>query len=205
MKRLLKLLFWIGVLYVAYIGYSIWTFEGEETHNTDAAIVLGAAAYHDKPSPVLRERVNHAVKLYKKGDVDHIIFTGGKGEGAPFAESEVARDYAVELGVPKQDTFVDMTSKITEGNIINAKLIGQEQGFEDYTVVSDPLHMKRSMAIANQINLDSEASPTTTSAYQTLETRVPFFLREWGFYFLYKGSLVIPDTWKPDDWVPVNR
>ncbi|MCD5325279.1 MULTISPECIES: YdcF family protein [Pontibacillus] len=206
MKRLLTLLFWVGILYVGYIGYSIWTFEGDRPlESTDAAVVLGAAAYYDKPSPVLKERVNHAVKLYKDGKVDHVILTGGKGEGAPFAESEVARDYAVEKGVPKEDTFVDLTSKITEGNIINAKLIGEEQGFKDYTLVSDPLHMKRSMAIANQINLDAVASPTETSAYQSLETRVPFFLREWAFYFLYKGSLIVPDSLKPDDWVPVNR
>ncbi len=179
MRKLLQLLLLLVLVYVGYAGYSIWTFTGND-HNekTDAAIVLGAAAYYDKPSPVFQERINHALKLYKNNKVDHLIFTGGKGDGAQYSESEVARMYAIRKGVAKKDISIEKASKITEQNLDEAKTLGEKKGFETYRLVSDPLHMKRAMAMARDRNMDVRASPTQTSAYKSLETRVPFFLSE---------------------------
>ncbi|QHE53516.1 YdcF family protein [Pontibacillus sp. HMF3514] len=191
MKKLLQLLLLLVLVYVGYAGYSIWTFTGNDYNKkTDAAIVLGAAAYYDKPSPVFQERINHALKLYKNNKVDHLIFTGGKGDGAQYAESEVAKMYAIRNGVPKKDISIETASKITEQNLDEAKKLGEKKGFETYRLVSDPLHLKRAMAMARDRNMDVHASPTQTSAYKSLETRVPFFLREWMFYLGYEASVI---------------
>jgi len=92
------------VLYVTWMTISIISYSNDRNEViSDAAIVLGAGISHDKPSPVFRERINHAIYLYRQGKVEHLIFTGGLGEGETLAESEVARMYAIENAVlPKK-------------------------------------------------------------------------------------------------------
>ena len=60
-------------------------------NEADAAVVLGAAAWGNKPSPVFRERINHALTLYQTGRVKKIIFTGGTPKAGFATEAEVAR------------------------------------------------------------------------------------------------------------------
>ncbi|MFE8699694.1 YdcF family protein [Cytobacillus sp. FJAT-54145] len=185
-RRLFSLLIIFIVFLVGYSAYSVWSFsEKNELVKSDAAIVLGAAAWHNRPSPVLKERVNHSIWLYDNGYVDKLIFTGGKGEGAPFAESEVARDYAISQNVAPEDIFIETKSTITEENLLYAQEIAFEHNLNSFTVVSDPLHMKRAILLAENIGLDVHSSPTTTSAYQSLNSKIPFFFREVFFYVGY--------------------
>src|SRR5690606_27783546 len=90
------LILWAGLSMLRIYLYSTET----DPDPADAAIVLGAAEYNNRPSPVFKERINHAVDLYNEGGVKALIFTGGAGTGSPYAESEVGRDYAVKKGVP---------------------------------------------------------------------------------------------------------
>ena len=153
------------------------------------AVVLGAAAWDDEPSPVLRERINHSIWLYENDYVDKIIFTGGKGKGNQYAESEVARDYAIKNNVSPEDILIETTSKITEENLKYAYEIAVEENFNTFTIVSDPLHMKRALLMAQNIGMDAYSSPTQSSVYKTLNSKVPFFLRELFFYTGYIFSL----------------
>jgi uncharacterized SAM-binding protein YcdF (DUF218 family) len=185
----LRVILAIAVSFFAFISYSafsIWSFSDEiQLVETDVAIVLGAAVWDDGPSPVLRERINHAVWLYENHYVGKIIFTGGKGEGDKYAESEVARDYAIENNIDPEDIMIETKSEITEENLKYAYKIAVENNLDTFTIVSDPLHMKRAMLMAKNIGMDAYTSPTQSSAYRTLDTKVPFFLRELFFYVGY--------------------
>ncbi|TKI82143.1 YdcF family protein, partial [Bacillus wiedmannii] len=77
-------------------------------------------------------------------------------------------------GVKEEDILIETKSLFTEENLKNAKEVGIENGIRTYTIVSDPLHMKRAMRIAKHINIEAYASPTPTSAYKTLDTEIPF-------------------------------
>jgi len=175
---------------VAYPGVSIWSFSNNvQLVKSDVAVVLGAAAWGNEPSPVLRERINHAIWLYENDYVDNIIFTGGKGDGDQYAESEVARDYAIKNNVHEEHIFIETKSKITEENLKYAYEIAVENNFITFTIVSDPLHMKRAMLMAEQTGMDANSSPTQSSAYKSLNSKVPFFLRELFFFIGYIFSL----------------
>lgn len=178
------------VIFIGYSAFSIWTFKDKvELVKTDAAIVLGAAAWNDKPSPVFRERINYSIWLYENNYVDKIIFTGGKGKDDKYAESEVARDYAIKNNVNSEDILIETKSKITEENLKYAYEIAMEENLNTFTIVSDPLHMKRAMLISKTIGMESYASPTQSSVYKTLNSQVPFFFRELFFYIGYIISL----------------
>jgi uncharacterized SAM-binding protein YcdF (DUF218 family) len=86
---------------------------GNSSNNikADAAIVLGAAVWGEEPSPVFRERINHAINLYKNGYVKTIIFTGGVGESHEPAEAIVGKKYAIAQQVKAGDIFTETQSR----------------------------------------------------------------------------------------------
>lgn len=189
--RLMLAIILVLFIFISYSAFNIWSFSNKVQYvKTDAAVVLGAAAWGDEPSPVLRERVNHSIWLYESGYVDKIIFTGGKGEGAMYAESEVAREYAVKNNVNPEDILIETKSRITEENLTYAYEIAVQQNFRTFTIVSDPLHMKRAMLMAKNTGMEEAySSPTQTSVYKSLDSKIPFFLRELFFYIGYIFSL----------------
>ncbi len=180
------------ILFISYAAYDIWSnrFKTDEVP-TDAAVVLGAASWNGKPSPVFRERINHAISLYKNGSIKKIIFTGGTKFESELEEARTAKAYALKHDVKDEDILIETQSRFTEDNLKNAKQVGIDNGLHTYTIVSDPLHMKRAMRIAKHIGMDAYASPTPTSAYKTLDTEIPFFFKELCSYIGYVASLPI--------------
>ncbi|MBD2567170.1 YdcF family protein [Anabaena lutea] len=151
----------------------------------DAAIVLGAAVWGKQPSPVFRERINHAINLYQNGYVRTLIFTGGVGNGDELAEALVGKLYAVSKGVKSSDILIETTSRTTSQNLQNASELVANYQFKKILIVSDPLHLKRAVLMARNLGLDAQPSPTPTTRYQSLNSQLPFLIRETYFYFVY--------------------
>ena len=136
LKRLLSILLIAILLYLlATSGIILLYAHTDNKEKSDVAIVLGAGTINNEASPVFKERVNHAVELYKEGTVKKIIITGGLGEGSVLADSEVALQYAVECGVPKADLIAEKTSTVTQENLENAAVIMKENGFDMLALV----------------------------------------------------------------------
>lgn len=174
-------------LYVVFIAISIWRYGNvDERTEVDAVIILGAAAWHDNPSPVFLERIRHGVWLYENGYADYIIFTGGYGTGAAYSEAYVARNYAIAAGVPPESILIEEYSRTTESNFSYAIHLMEIHEIETVIIVSDPLHMKRAMRMARDAGLVAYSSPTPTSMYQTLGTQLPFLRREVMYYIGYQ-------------------
>lgn len=155
----------------------------DETRPADAAIVLGAAVFGDQPSPVFRERINHAIVLYQAGQVGKLIFTGGEDEDGRSAEALIAKQYAMTQGVPEADILVETTSKITWENLANAQRVAEANGLATFLIVSDPLHMKRAMTMAQDLGMVAYSSPTPTTRYRTWRSQLGFLGREVFFYW----------------------
>ena len=151
----------------------------------DVAIVLGAATSGEEVSPVYCERINHGIWLYENGYVDYLILTGGVGEGNEKSDAFVAKQYAVENGVPEQAILIEERSTITEENLEYAKAIMDAHSMNTAIIVSDPLHMKRAMLMANDYGITAYSSPTPTTMYRSLNTQIPFLARELFFYVGY--------------------
>ena len=186
-KRPAAFLIAVILIYVLGTALSIVSFsEKDETRKADAAVVLGASVYDNSPSPVFRERIDHAVDLYNDGYVNAIIMTGGVGEGNIRSEADIAREYAEQQGVPAEVIFKEEESSITAGNLEMAKRVMSEQGFDTALIVSDPLHMKRAMMYADDLGMKAYSSPTPTSLYRSWKTKLPFLFREEFFYIGYR-------------------
>lgn len=188
-RNYISLFLLIFITFTLYSAFSIWSFSKEnQLVTTDAAIVLGAAAWDNEPSPVLQERINHAIWLYENRYVKKLIFTGGSGNGSNYAESEVARNYAIQNNVNPDDILLEKESGVTEENLKYAYKIASEQNLKTFTIVSDPLHMKRAIYLAENNGMEEVySSPTPSSVYKSYKSKVPFFLRE---LFLYIGYII---------------
>jgi uncharacterized SAM-binding protein YcdF (DUF218 family) len=151
----------------------------------DAAVVLGAAAWGRKPSPVYRERINEAISLYKTGRVRYLVFTGGTPEPGYPAEGEVGRKFAIEHGVPAAAVLYEATSRTTWQNLTNARELLAPAGIQTVVLVSDPLHMRRAMAMAASLGLQAAPAPTSSSRFQSLVSRGEFLWRESWLYLDY--------------------
>ena len=153
--------------------------------HADAALVLGAAAWGQKPSPVYRERITEAIALYKSGRVRYLVFTGGTPQSGYPAEGEVGRRFAIENAVPPAAILVETTSRTTWQNLANTKELLASNGIQTVLLVSDPLHMRRAMAMAASLGLQATPAPTSTSRFQSLASRGEFLWRETWRYIDY--------------------
>lgn len=147
----------------------------------EAGIVLGAAVIGDAPSPVFAARIDHAAALYKAGRVKRLVLTGGRSPEDAISEAAAARAYAQGQGVPASAILIEDRSRTTRQNIDNArKVLGGAAG-QPVLIVSDPLHMRRAMAMAADAGLNAQPAPTPTSRYRSLGTQLPFLAREVWF------------------------
>ena len=187
MKKILLSILLLVLLFTAFTSVSVISYGKKDYKiHSDVAIVLGAGTHGDEVSPVFRERINHAVWLYENGYVDYLIFTGGVGDGNVKSDALVAKEYAVSKSVPSEVIFIEEKSTITEENLEYAKEIMADNSFGEAIIVSDPLHMKRAMLMAEDYGIIAYSSPTPTSMYKSLRTQIPFLLREDFFYIGYR-------------------
>ena len=185
-KRIVSGTVCLLILGLMVIAWDIYRFaQVDATSHADAAIVLGAAAFGDDPSPVLRERVNHAIQLYETGMVSSLIMTGGQGATGNASEARVAANFAIANGIPGAAILLDECSRDTVANLRHARQIGVEAGFTTYLVVSTPYHMRRVTLIAADLDLDVKSSPTRTIAWISWYTQSRAFVQEMVRYALY--------------------
>ena len=186
MKIIKKTLLVVGLFLIGYFlfnAFGIYRYASNYSEQpSDVAIVLGAGTNGGKLSPVFRERINHGITLYRKGVVKQILFTGGFGQGQQLADSEVAKRYALKEGVPENAILIETRSKFTFENMIEAKSIMDSLHLETALIVSDPLHMKRSMTLAAQHHISCQSSPTPTTMYRSFRPKLGSLFYETVFY-----------------------
>lgn len=117
--------------------------EIDEARPADIIVVLGAAEYRGRPSPVLEARLNHALVLYLKGLAPRILTTGGAGGDPQFTEAEVGRAYLSKHGVPSEAIVVESEGSSTVESTVAASEIMQRMNLKSCLVVSDGYHIYR--------------------------------------------------------------
>ena len=167
----------------------------DEIREADCIIVLGAGTWDGEVSPVFRERLVHAVELYRAGYAPKIILTGGLDPRNTVTDAEAARRWITVEGIPEEDVFTEEESRYTHENFLYARWIMERKGMKTALVVSDPLHMKRAMLCARDFGVEGYASPTPTTRYRTARTIIPFLIRETGCLFAYGVWRIFARPW----------
>ncbi len=140
----------------------IWA-SRDEARPAQAIVVLGAAQYAGKPSPVLRARLDHALDLWNRHLASFLILTGGTGAGDTTSEAAVGRTYARKRGVPDSAILVENEGRTTSESMRAVAGMLEVRGLQTALLVSDPFHMLRLRILARRFGFTPYTSPTQTS------------------------------------------
>ena len=164
LARLILLVAVAGLFLAGYAAYRIWD-QGnrDEQRSADAIVVMGAAQYDGRPSPLFAARLDHAIDLFRAGIAPRLIVTGGKQEGDRTTEAASARDYAIGHGVPTEAILSEDHSRTTLQSIRGVATLMHDEGIRTAVFVSDPSHMLRVLRMASDEGIEAFGSPTRTS------------------------------------------
>jgi uncharacterized SAM-binding protein YcdF (DUF218 family) len=164
----------------------------DEERPADAIVVMGAAQYNGRPSPVFAARLDHAVSLYLAGVAPRLVVTGGMAEGDRTTEAAVGRAFAINLGVPAENILMEDQSRTTLESIRGVSDMLDANGARTAIFVSDRPHMLRVLRMAADEGITAWGSPTRTSPIeQDLGGQVNATVHELGalaWYFITGGS-----------------
>src|SRR5258706_9118401 len=159
----------------------------DQATTADAIVVLGAAQYNGRPSPVFRARLDHAAALYQRGLAPVVLVTGGVGTGEVLSEANVGRDYLARLGLPSDALIPLPASDDTYGSLIQVQHWFEGRGNRRVLLVSDAFHMLRLRIIAGRLGLTPLTSPAPGSPIRASTRRNTAYLLAEGFK--------VPLTW----------
>jgi uncharacterized SAM-binding protein YcdF (DUF218 family) len=147
---------------ISAVSVVIWSGR-DEARPAQAIVVLGAAQYAGKPSPVLRARLDHALELWNRHLASLLILTGGTGTGDTTSEAAVGRKYARKRGVPDSAILVENEGRTTSESMRAVAGMLEVRGLQSALLVSDPFHMLRLRILARRFGFTPYTSPTRTS------------------------------------------
>ena|SRR6476619_6183836 len=152
------IVFWSGWM-LAVLVWSIL----DQAKPAESIVVLGAAQYDGRPSPVLRARLDHAVDLWNHHLAQIVILTGGTGVGDTTSEAAVGRRYVKRHGVPEGAILLENEGRTTRESLLAVSRILKSRGMKSAILVSDPFHMLRLWILSRRFGFTAYTSPTKTS------------------------------------------
>lgn len=181
----------IALIYLVYVSIRIERqAEKDEAQPADVILVLGAAEYRGRPSPVLRARLDHAWELFQRGLAPRVMTTGGAGGDPVFTEGGVGRSYLMAKGVPPEAIVVETEGESTVHSIALAGEIMQRMELTSVIVVSDGYHVFRVKEMLEARGLEVYASPRKELQHEFLRDRWNYFKQAIGYALWRLGVAV---------------
>jgi uncharacterized SAM-binding protein YcdF (DUF218 family) len=153
----------------------------DEAQPADVILVLGAAEYRGRPSPVLKARLDHALDLYRRRLAPRMMTTGGAGGDPVFTEGDVGRDYLTSQGVPPEAIVVEREGSSTVASTALAGEIMRRMGLLSAIVVSDGYHVYRVKKMLEGKGLTVYGSPRPERVRDSLRERWNYVKQAVGY------------------------
>jgi uncharacterized SAM-binding protein YcdF (DUF218 family) len=176
---------WVPVAAILLLGSLVgaiyWQSRTDQTRPVEAIVVLGAAQYDGRPTPVLKARLDQALAAYEAGIAPLIVVTGGRQEGDRFTEAEASRNYLVDHGVPERAILLENNGRSSWQSMQGAGEILAGRGIERILIVSDGFHLFRLKLMARDLGFTAFGTPAADSPIQRGSRReFDFVVREAG-------------------------
>lgn len=188
LRQVIGLLVLAGAMaYTVALAMVLVVSQRDQRRQVDAIVVLGAAQYNGRPSPVLKARLDHALGLYRGGLAPLVVVTGGVGRGDTLSEAIVGRRYLMAHDVPADAVVAHPEGRNTMASMTAVSAWLRNRGYRRVLLVSDPFHMFRLRLEARRTHLEAYTSPTASSPISdnpVLELR-----------YLFKEGLKVPIAW----------
>ncbi len=175
---------------VAASALAVWrtahSDDASRVAHAEVVLVLGAAQYAGRPSPVFQGRLDHAALLYRQGFAERVLVLGAGQPGDEVTEAEAGMSYLVDAGIPGEDVAASSLGGTTYESLGGAAAWMQERDLESAFLVSDPWHNLRMKRMAKDLGIRAYASATWHSAARSQGTRLAGYVRETFAYLYYR-------------------
>jgi uncharacterized SAM-binding protein YcdF (DUF218 family) len=169
----------ILLLWAASLAFVIYAGARPVLRPADAIVVLGAAQYNGRPSPVFKARLDHGITLYRQGYAPRLILTGGVGQRDTLSEGEVGRRYALDKGIPETAMLVEREGATSAASMTAAALLMREHNLTTALIVSDSYHMLRLELLARRLGIRAYRAPAPAAPIdRSVGERRRYVLRE---------------------------
>jgi uncharacterized SAM-binding protein YcdF (DUF218 family) len=126
-------------------------------------LLLGAAVHAGGPSPALRDRAAHAAALWRAGEAEAILASGG-ARAERIAEAEAAAELLRASGVPGAAIVLECAARSTWENLALSRPLLERMGAREVLMVTDRLHMPRALIAARKTGLRVQPRPAPPGA-----------------------------------------
>ncbi|MGH3795190.1 MAG: YdcF family protein [Candidatus Dormibacteria bacterium] len=186
----------VGALVVGGTLFRVWQVARvDDRDHADVVVVLGAAQYDGRPSPVLAARLDHAALLWRSGVAPLIVTVGGRRVGDAYTEAEAGQDYLRSNGIPASAVIPVQQGNDTLQSVRAVARLAERQGWRTAVIVSDPWHSLRSRTMAQDFGLHAWTSPTRSGPIvQTRRIQVEYIARESAALMYYRLTGSSPAT-----------
>lgn len=175
----------VPLVILSVAGAVIWQARTDQARPADAIVVLGAAQYNGRPSPVLKARLDHALALYEAGYAPLLVVTGGKQPGDAYTESDASKMYLVARGVPESAIVMESQSHDTWDNLKGVQGQLDARGAHRLLIVSDGFHILRARLMAKKLGFATSGSPAPDSPIR------PWTAEEMGYVVRETGGILV--------------
>lgn len=184
--------------------------------NKDYVIVLGSGLIDGHKVPrLLGNRIDKAIEFYKKQQKKRkpptLLFSGGRGDDEHLAESVAMQKYALDKGIPVEDTLVEDRSTNTLENMLFSKEIMDESHPDGYRAIfsTNNFHLFRAGIYARKAGLSAQGIGAKTAFYFWPNAMIREFIASvvmhkkahlmvvGGMAILYLSFLLLNNYWLP--------
>src|SRR5262249_5249908 len=146
--------------------------------HADVIVVLGAAQYNGRPSPVFEGRLEQAKTLFDRHFASAVVVVGANQPGDRTTEGAAGRNWLIAEGLPEGDVFADPVGTDTLQSLRAVATFMRRRGMRSAFLVSDPWHNLRIRRMASDLGITAYVSATWHSAARSQATRLDGYARE---------------------------
>ena len=164
-----------ALMYVAVVFVTVWSAgTRDDARIGDVIVVMGAAQYDGRPSPLLEARLQHALRLWRDDNRAPLIaVTGGKQEGDRFTESETSKKWLIDEGVPADAILEEEVGQSTWESVDALAPLLRERDLKRVVMVTTDWHAARSA-----LSLEDLGFSVSTSGVSGQKNSQPQWIRE---------------------------
>lgn len=153
----------VNLFMINRFSHKIGNAEDLTLSEIDCIMILGAGVWGaDRPSYILKDRLDKGLALYELGVSDRLLMSGDHGRET-YDEVNVMKDYATEEGIDTDLVFMDHAGFSTYESMVRAKKVFE---VESMVIVTQEYHLYRAVYIANRLGIDAYGVPARTYAYR---------------------------------------
>ena len=146
------------------VGSGISEAEAEDCRSIDpqCILVLGCAVWADnEPSPMLKDRLDTAIALYKIGVAPKLLLSGDNSI-VEYSEPDCMLKYTLAQGVPPEDIFLDFAGFSTYESVYRSHAVFMA---DRMIVVTQKYHLFRALKACEALGIEAKGVASNQQKY----------------------------------------